>query len=108
MLKTYALSLLFCLGGIALVAQVKETIIAPTKTPIEQVDQLIMPEVNNEQLLEEEIARRRPGTAPQFAKAFEVDVTPQSHGTWETLADGRAVWRLRILSKKAYSLNLGF
>jgi subtilisin-like proprotein convertase family protein len=108
MLKTYTLSALFCLWGIVLGAQVKETIIAPTKTPLEQVDQLIMPEVDNGRLLEEEMARRRPGVAPQFAKAFEVDVSPWSQGTWETLADGRAVWRLRILSKNAYSLNLGF
>ncbi len=108
MLKNYALSVLFCLGGIALVAQVKETTIAPTKIPLAQVDQLIMPEVNNDRLLEEEMARRQPGVSPQFAKAFEVDVTPQTHGTWETLSDGRAVWRLRILSKTAFSLNLGF
>lgn len=108
MLKIYAFSILFCLGGISLLAQVKQTVIAPTKTPLSQVDKLVMPTVDNERLLEEEMARRRPGISPQFAKAFEVDVTPQTHGTWETLADQRAVWRLRIHSKTAYSLNLGF
>ena len=45
----------------------------------------------------------------RFAEPFAVEVTPATHGRWETADDGRtAVWRLRIASAGAVSLNLGF
>jgi hypothetical protein len=37
-----------------------------------------------------------------------VDITPATHGTWELLPDGNELWRLRIASPGAVSLNLGF
>ena len=64
--------------------------------------------LDNEKLLEEEKERYVPGTAPRFAESVEVNINPSTHGTWETLKDGRKVWRLRIYSKEAKSLNLGF
>ena len=49
------------------------------------------------------------GGPVQFAEPFAVDVTPASHGRWESSSDGRtAVWRLRVVSTGAQSLNLGF
>ena len=51
---------------------------------------------------------RDPGPVP-FAEPFAVDVTPLSHGGWEFSLDGGfAVWRLRVSSPGAVSLNLGF
>jgi len=48
------------------------------------------------------------GPAP-FAAPFAVDVSTASHGRWESSSDGRlAVWRLRVVSAAAVSLNLGF
>lgn len=45
----------------------------------------------------------------RFAEPFAVDVTTLSHGRWETTTDGRtAVWRLRVVSSGAVSLNFGF
>lgn len=108
MFRKYAFLMVFFLGGTCVWAQVKETTIAPTRTPLSEVEKIVMPAVDNQLLLEEEMNRRAPGLAPRFAKAFEVDITPQTHGHWETLPDGRAVWRLRIFSKNAFSLNLGF
>ena len=44
-----------------------------------------------------------------FAEPFAVDAGPSSHGRWEVAADGRtAVWRLRVVSEGAVSLNFGF
>ena len=44
-----------------------------------------------------------------FADPYEVDVSPASHGRWETTSDGQtAVWRLRVASAGAVSLNFGF
>ena len=44
----------------------------------------------------------------RFAYAFDVDFTPDNSGTVYHLKDGRKVWRLHIVSKGAYSLNLIF
>ncbi len=45
----------------------------------------------------------------RFAEPFTVDVSPLSHGRWETTLNGRtAVWRLRVVSEGAVSLNFGF
>ena len=47
--------------------------------------------------------------SPRFAEPFAVDVTPATYGRWETTSSGRtAVWRLRVASAGAVSLNFGF
>ncbi len=43
-----------------------------------------------------------------FAHAFEVDFTPENSGTWYTTNSGVNVWKLTIVSERAYSLNLIF
>ncbi len=50
-----------------------------------------------------------PGEPYRFAEPFAVEVTPATHGLWEATSDGRtAVWRLRVRSAGAVSINLGF
>ena len=44
----------------------------------------------------------------RFALPAEVALTPDRAGLWTTDAEGRAVWRLRLASAGALSLNLGF
>jgi hypothetical protein len=76
----------------------------------EQVERKILPKINIERLLAEDRARAekpqlRPG--PQrFAVAAEVSYTLDNSGTWQDLPDGR-LWRLRIQSPGAKSINLG-
>lgn len=89
-------------------AQNQDERLAPSKIPLSEIEVLKMPSVDNDALMEAEQNRRRPGLAPRFAEVFAVDVKPSTHGHWEYLAGGRAVWRLRIFSPGAYSLNLGF
>ena len=43
----------------------------------------------------------------KYAEPFLVSLTPADHGTWETLADGSRIWRLRIDAPQATDLNLG-
>ncbi len=51
----------------------------------------------------------RPGEPYRFAEPFAVDATPATAGLWEAADGGRtAVWRLRVVSEGAVSLNLGF
>ena len=44
----------------------------------------------------------------RFALPYDVKITPDRDGLWEDAGDGTLVWRLRIESLDAYSLNLGF
>lgn len=76
----------------------------------EEVERKVLPKINIERLLAEDRARAekpqlRPG--PQrFAVAADVSYTLDNSGTWQDLPDGR-LWRLRIQSPGAKSLNLG-
>ncbi len=82
--------------------------IAQTKTSISEIEQVVMPAQDNNALLATEMQRRGPGIAPRFAVNLETDISPLTHGNWESLPNGKAVWRLRIFSEGAKSLNLGF
>jgi hypothetical protein len=82
--------------------------IAHSAIPLSQVERYVMPPVDNEALLAEEMSRRAPGRAPKFAQSMEVAISPETHGTWEKISGEKEVWRLRIYSKGARSLNLGF
>ncbi len=72
------------------------------------VPQQLMPAQNNEALLAKEMSERRRGRANHFAVPMQVHITPDSHGVWEQTPEGVDVWRLRIASPTAKSLNLGF
>jgi len=58
-------------------------------------------------LLEDEV-RESAGLPPRFAISCSVEISPLSRGTWEDLPGGSRVWRLRVSSPGAPSLNLGF
>lgn len=77
-------------------------------SPLSQVPVLELPAQDNAALRAEELARRAPGRAPRFAQRLEVDIRPETSGQWETLPNGNWLWRLRVRSADAYSLNLGF
>ncbi len=76
--------------------------------PLAQVEVVEMPAVDNEALIQQDIRSYTPGTPNRFAIPFDVQITPYSHGDWEKLSNGDWLWRLRILSPDAKSLNLGF
>ncbi len=44
----------------------------------------------------------------RFATRADVRLGPSNAGTWERAADGTAIWRLRVSSPGALSINLGF
>ena len=56
-------------------------------------------------------ARNAPRNKPlplRFALPITSELSPDNAGEWETLADGRLLWRLRIHSDGASSLNFAF
>ncbi len=48
------------------------------------------------------------GQPPRFAIPQETFIAPETHGTWERISEDTMLWRLRIESSGALSLNLGF
>lgn len=82
--------------------------IAPGSQSLSNIERMIMPALDNKALYDAEMARRAPGIAPRFAQNIPVEVSPNNHGTWEILPDGNLLWRLRIYSAGAKTLNLGF
>jgi len=73
----------------------------------EKIQRKILPKIDTERLLAEDRAgdRRRPGPS-RFAVPADVTYTLTNSGTWQAVAGGR-LWRLRIQSPGAKSLNLG-
>ncbi len=59
-------------------------------------------------LIKEDAERREQGLPPRFALPIERHLTPQDAGTWENLGPDTLIWRLRLRSPGAVSLNLGF
>lgn len=108
LLTCFLFSLLFLVLSSSMLWAQQDPRIAKTTVPLGEVSQFTLPAVDNNALLEEEIQNRAPGRAPKFAKTTYANITPSNTGTWENLPNGMAVWRMRISSKGAKSLNLGF
>lgn len=74
------------------------------------VDLKRMPAVDTARLRTEDARQSRAlGQRPvRFAVPHAVDLTPHTAGDWDELPTGDLVWRLRVESKDALSLNFGF
>ncbi len=77
---------------------------------LERVDRVEIAEPAVDAVLAEDEARRRTGVPVPLRLAVPVatELTPDNAGTWERLADGSALWRLRLGSPGARHLNLAF
>jgi len=84
-------------------------LVQPVKT-IDEVARVEMPEVDLAAYQAEDAVRDKSEipTPFRFAAGIDADITPATSGTWEKLSDGSSLWRLRITSPGALSLNLGF
>lgn len=68
-----------------------------------------LPGIDLAKVQEEDLKREQEGMAPRFAVPMDVDLAPIGGvGTWDALSDGRVIWRHRVSSPDALSLNLGF
>ena len=79
--------------------------------PLVQVGVLDLEPVEPAALLAEDKALAAENLAPaplRFAVPSEVEVTPDSAGTWAELSSGGRVWRLRVSAPGATDLNFGF
>ncbi|MCH7545520.1 MAG: choice-of-anchor J domain-containing protein [Planctomycetes bacterium] len=76
--------------------------------PVELVDVRLMPGIDLLMVEEEDLARDAQGLPYRFAIANDVFLTPENSGTWEQLDRDTWLWRLRLVSAGAVSINLGF
>lgn len=59
-------------------------------------------------LLEDEKEARVKDIPYRFGYPFHTDLGINNSGSWDTLQDGRTIWRLKIQSDRAFSVNLIF
>ncbi len=65
--------------------------------------------INNEFLLQEdELLAELGEKSLRFGLDVPVDISPATHGEWKTLENGLKLWRLKIKSNSALSLNFIF
>ena len=102
-----ALGLAFT-GGNAVAADAAPAAFSHSLRPLARVAHELMPAVDVAALAREDAGRRASDLPPRFAAPIAVGITPAKAGTWEELDAQNLIWRLRISSPGAYSLNLGF
>ncbi|MBD3348266.1 MAG: hypothetical protein GF400_03590, partial [Candidatus Eisenbacteria bacterium] len=76
--------------------------------PLSSIQLVEAPAVDLEAVRAEDESREREGLPPRYAIPNPVTITPRTHGDWEEIEPGTSMWRLRIASEGALSLNLGF
>lgn len=71
---------------------------------------MVMPGISNDQLRwEAQSSQETDLLKPlRFAHGFDVNLGPDNSGSWYQSRDGWWIWKLHIVSKDAYSLNLIF
>lgn len=69
---------------------------------------IILPNFDNKALLKEELTNQEPGRPIKFAEAYTTKIDVDNSGIWDASRQNTATWKLRIESKGALSLNLGF
>jgi hypothetical protein len=67
-----------------------------------------MSAVNVDSLLTADAAEESEGKPFRFGYAIDVNMGLQNSGTWDTLSNGDKIWRLKIHSESAFSINLIF
>lgn len=101
-----------CAGAVTLAtaafAEVRPTALTPEALPLEQIALIEAPLSAAEDIAAVDAQRELEGLPPRFAEPNPVVISPTTDGRWEKLSDGRVLWRLRVGSPGALSLNLGF
>ncbi|HWB21117.1 MAG TPA: proprotein convertase P-domain-containing protein [Phycisphaerales bacterium] len=76
--------------------------------PLDAVDVQAMPSLNIQAIDLDDYNRDLNGDPPRYAIPNPASLTPDNSGTWEHLDPQTMLWRLRIQSPNAKSINFGF
>lgn len=71
-----------------------------------EVNLVTMTLIDVQKLVNEDERDKELGLPWRFGKDLEVNLNPSNAGTWTNLNDGGRIWRLKIHSPNAYSINL--
>jgi len=82
--------------------------IADDISPVSNMERYVLPKFDNQQAFIQNLNESRKGRAEKFAHPFPVQLNLKNAGTWEKRSDGTDVWRCRMYSEDAVSINLGF
>lgn len=75
---------------------------------MKEVDLVRTDVLDFETAMQESARMAETGGPLRFAIPVESDYTVDNAGTWETLPGGKVLWRLRVASPGALTLNIGF
>lgn len=85
---------------------IEPSAIYPLKSITSKVD---MPVVDVEKLkIEDELEQIKGELPPRFGEKSMVQLSPKTHGEFTVLPNGDRVWRMRVYSKDAFSINFLF
>ena len=103
-----AAALLLCAGGALADGQRFPTAFTTELSPLDAIECVEVEPVKIANELAKDAQVFGKSKPRRFAVANEVLLTPQNAGIWEEAGEGLAVWRLRVSSDNARSINLGF
>ena len=113
-MNTFAKSLLssalflICTIATSIKSLSQELLLNPTSTVFQlnsDIPEYICPSFDVNDMKEEDSLNDLGGITPsRFAKGFELDISTNNAGQWETI-DSVHVWRYKISSNGAYSMN---
>ena len=97
----------------AIACSITTTIAAPGNLanpalPVQAIEIVEIPRLDFGAIDAEDLRRQADGDPYRYAIPHEVSVTPATAGTWERLDDTTLMWRLRVMSSDATSINLAF
>ncbi|MBT6283488.1 MAG: hypothetical protein HOJ00_08940 [Phycisphaerae bacterium] len=78
------------------------------RLPIDAIPSIEIPELDWSAVYAEDAARSSKDEAPRYAIPHEVRISPAMDGIWEQTSRDTMRWSLRVVSRNAISLNLGF
>lgn len=76
--------------------------------PLARVDSVSLPALDRAAIQAEDAADESLGKPPRFAIPRKMSITPDRHGTWESVDANTKLWRYWVKTPDALSLNLGF
>ena len=78
------------------------------RLPVDAIPSIEIPELDWSAVYAEDATRSSKDEAPRYAIPHEVRISPATDGIWEQTSRDTMRWSLRVVSRNAISLNLGF
>lgn len=70
------------------------------------IPQIVVSRLNIDKLQQEDLMDEQNGIPPRFGYPEKVTINLEDEGVWQALSDGSRIWRIRIISPDALSINL--